>query len=171
MVQFFMILSILLQWHSRQLDFVMAYLQAPTEMPLYMRLPQGYKRNGMTRKTQALKLIIKDLHLQSGSNLKKTPAVTTKLLHKDASGPEMSPDFHYRSIIGKLNFLEKSTRLDISISVHQCARFSECPKQIHAEAVKRIGCYLLATRNKGLIICPNQQWHFDSWANADFAGN
>ena len=56
-VRFFLILSILLGWHSRQLDFVMAYPQAPAEMPLYMRLPQGYKRNGITRKTHALKLL------------------------------------------------------------------------------------------------------------------
>ena len=56
-VRFFLILSILLGWHSRQLDFVMAYPQAPAEMPLYMQLPQGYKCNRMTRKTHALKLI------------------------------------------------------------------------------------------------------------------
>ena len=41
-VRFFLILSLLLGWQSRQLDFVMAYPQAPAEMPLYMRLPQGY---------------------------------------------------------------------------------------------------------------------------------
>ena len=45
-VRLFLILSILLRWHSRQLDFVMAYLQAPAEMPLYLQLPQGYKRKG-----------------------------------------------------------------------------------------------------------------------------
>ena len=38
-VCFSLILSILLGWQSRQLDFVMAYPQAPAEMPLYMRLP------------------------------------------------------------------------------------------------------------------------------------
>ena len=56
-VRLFLILSILLGWQSRQLDFVMAYPQAPAEMPLYMKLPQGYKRNGITRKTYALKLL------------------------------------------------------------------------------------------------------------------
>ena len=56
-VRFFLVMSILLTWHSHQLDFVMAYPQAPTEMPLYMRLPQGYKHNGMKRKTNTLKLI------------------------------------------------------------------------------------------------------------------
>ena len=57
MVQFFLILSILLGWQSRQVDFVMAYPQAPAEMLLYMQLPQGYKRSGMTRKTHMLKLL------------------------------------------------------------------------------------------------------------------
>ena len=52
-----LILSILLGWQSWQLDFIMAYPQVLAEMLLYMRLPQGYKRNGMTRKTHALKLI------------------------------------------------------------------------------------------------------------------
>ena len=56
-VHLFLILSLLLGWQSRQLDFVMAYPQAPAEMPLYMRLPQGYRRHGMSRKTHALKLI------------------------------------------------------------------------------------------------------------------
>ena len=269
-VRLFIILTILLGWQSRQLDFVMAYPQAPAEMPLYMKLPQGYKCNRITRKTHALKLlrnvygqkqagrvwnkfmdhgmreiglqpshfdpclyyrssvvflvyiddcimfgpsgqsidqviqdlracsqqftvddqgdvgdflgiqvqkqddgsfllsqpqlidsILKDLHLQSSSNRKKTPSVTTSQLHKDSDGPEMTPDFHYRSVIGKLNFLGKSTYPDISVSVHQCARFSENPRKSHAEAVKRIGRYILHTRDKGLIIRPNDLWQFD----------
>ena len=83
----------------------------------------------------------------------------------------MQPEFHYCSVIGKLNFLEKSTRPDISVSIHQCARFSESPKKSHPEAVKRIGRYLLATRDKGLIIHPNKAWHFDCWVYADFVGS
>ena len=120
---------------------------------------------------QLIDSIIKDLHLQSSSNSKKTPSVMTSLLHKDADGPEMTPELYYRSVIGKLNFLEKSTHPDISISIHQCARFSENPKRSHTEAVKRIRRYLLSTRDKGLIIHPNEMWQFDCWVDADFAGN
>ena len=278
-VRFFLILSLFLGWQSRQLDFVMAYPQAPAEMLLYLRLPQGYKREGMSRKPHVLKLkrnvygqkqagrvwnqymdqgmrsisftpskfdpclyyrnsviflvyiddciifgpdnrviddvvtdlrnssqnftvddqgevsdflgiqvqkrddgsivltqphlidsIIQDLHQQSGSNPKSTPSITTKLLHKDADSTEMTPDFHYCSVIGKLNFLEKSTRPDISVSVHQCAWLTEHPKRSHAEAVERIGRYLLGTRDQGLIIRPNTPWHFDCWVDADYAG-
>ena len=56
-VRLFLFLSLILGWQSRQLDFVMVYPQAPVEMPLYMHLPQGYKCEGMSRKTHALKLI------------------------------------------------------------------------------------------------------------------
>ena len=117
---------------------------------------------------QLIESIIMDLHLQSGSNSKTTLAVTSNLLHMDTNGRDMSPDFHYRSVIGKLNFLEKSTRPDISVSVNQCTRFSESRKKSHANAVKCIGHYLLATCDKGLIIHPNKQWHFDCWVDADF---
>ena len=120
---------------------------------------------------QLIDSIIKDLHLQSRSNSKTTPAVTSNLLHKATNGPDMSLDFQYCSIIGKLNFLEKSTWPDISVSIHQCMHFSENPKRSHAKAVKQIGHYLLASCDKGLIIRPNKQWHFDCWVDADFARN
>ena len=42
----------------------------------------------MLTQPQLIDSIIKDLHLQSGSNAKKTPAVTTTLLDKDDNGPE-----------------------------------------------------------------------------------
>ena len=91
------------------------------------------QNNGTIRLSppQLIDSIIKDLHLQVGSNPKPTPALTTNLLHKDTNGPNMSPDFHYCSVICKLNFLEKSTTPDISVSVHQCAHFSESPKKSH----------------------------------------
>ena len=120
---------------------------------------------------QLIDSIIQDLHLQSRFNHKNTPSITTKLLHKDANGPEITPEFHYRSVIGKLNFIEKSTRPDISVSVHQCARFTEHPKRCHAEEVKRLGCYLFGTHDKGLIINQKNPWHFDCWVDADYAGN
>ena len=74
-------------------------------------------------------------------------------------------------MIGKLNFLEKSTRPDISVSLHQCAHFSKRPKRSHAEVVKTIGRYLLSTKDKGLIIHPNELRYFECWVDADFSGN
>jgi len=76
----------------------------------------------------------------------------------------------YQSVIGKLNFLEKSTRLDISFAICQCARFSIDPHVSHTEAVMRIGLYLLGTRDKGYIMSPKEHL-LDCWVDSDFAGN
>ncbi|MFN9981526.1 MAG: hypothetical protein ACK53Y_16495, partial [bacterium] len=40
-------------------------------------------------------------------------------------------EFDYRQVIGKLLYLEKSTRPDISCAVHQCARHCAKPKVQH----------------------------------------
>ena len=56
-VRLFLILSLILGWQSRPLDFVMAYPQAPAEMLLYMHLPQGFRCDGMSQKTHTLKLV------------------------------------------------------------------------------------------------------------------
>ena len=66
--------------------------------------------------------------------------------------------------------MEKSTRLDISYATHQCARFCSDPKESHAQAVKRIGRYLSGTKDKGLILNPNNH-SFDCYVDADFCGN
>ena len=56
----------------------------------------------------------------------------------------MTTEFNYCSVIGKLNFLEKSTRPDIAYTVHRCACFSDAPKQSHVDAVK---CDTIPTGN------------------------
>ena len=45
------------------------------------------------------------------------------------------------------------------------------PKRFHGEAVKRIGRYLLATKDKGLIIQPNHNNGFQCYVDADYCGN
>jgi hypothetical protein len=68
-----------------------------------------------------------------------------------------------------MNYLEKSTRPDISYAVHQCARFASDPKTEHSKAVRWIGKYLLATRDKGIILKPQEE-SFDCYVDADFSG-
>jgi hypothetical protein len=100
-----------------------------------------------------------------------TPLLLTKLIGPDPQGAPFDYPWHYRSIIGKLNFFEKSTRADISYPVHQCTCFMESPKQSHGIAIKRIGRYLLDTRDKGLIIKPDKLHSFIAFVDADFCGN
>jgi hypothetical protein len=35
-------LSALYGWHTKQLDYVLAFLQAPVDKPLYMKIPKGF---------------------------------------------------------------------------------------------------------------------------------
>ena len=65
-----------------------------------------------------------------------------------------SNNFHYCSVIGKLNYLENRTWPEISYAVHQCAQFSEDPRKLHGEAIKRIRRYLKVTGKMGIYICP-----------------
>ena len=100
----------------------------------------------------------------------KTPALSTVILHKDPKGVKIHPELIYQSVIGKLNFVEKSSRPDLAFAMHQCAQFSSDPKQSHSEAVKRIGHYLKGTQHMGITLNPNYQKSFQCWVNADFAG-
>jgi hypothetical protein len=274
---FFLIQSVLHGWHSRQLDFFLAYTQAPVERELYMEVPKGVtiagglhhskyairlikniygqkqagciwyqylakglRELGFTQSSvdqcvfyrvtcvllvyvddtiilgpvkadidQAIALvktkfqlgeegdlcdylgikvtkfpdgtitltqphlkdaILTNLNLQSaGTKGRKTPALSSVILYKDPKGPPFDASFHYRSIIGKLNFLEKSTHPELAYAVHQCAHFCSNPKRSHGEAIKHIGRYRLSTRDQGIILKPKQDT-FDCWVDASHAG-
>ena len=128
-------------------------------------------KDGRVRMTQP-KLtdqIISDLDMEDCSE-RPSPALSSKILGKDPSGKSLQVDWHYRSIIGKLNYLEKSTRPDLAYTVHRCARFSVDPKESHGQAVKHIVRYLKGTRDKGIIFTPNKK-AFECWADTDFCGN
>jgi Reverse transcriptase (RNA-dependent DNA polymerase) len=263
-IRLILILSILLCWHTRQIDFILAYPQAPLETPLFMEIPKGVTMHNMPRRAQdyvlelkknlygqkqagrlwykhltqgllqlgfrqsvidecvfyrqgttflvyvddgiiagpkkedidqiivdlqtmfnvsdegdltdylgvnietredgTIKLsqphlidqIIKDANFQADTKFKATPAATTKILHKDPSGNPHHATWHYRGIIGKLNFLEKSTRGELGYAVHQCARFCEEPTELHTDAVHHIVRFLAGTRGKGIILNPKK---------------
>ena len=74
---------------------------------------------------------------------KRPPPASSQSLTRNDNGADHDKPFHYRSIIGKLNYLEKATRLDISFAIHQCARYVSDPKKSHARAVQWLGRYLL----------------------------
>ena len=91
------------------------------------------------------------------------PASSSKLLHKDADRESIKANFHYRSMIGKLNFLEKSTHPDISVSIHQCAQFQDNPNRSYLEAVRTIGHYLRGTRDTGIMMRLDHTKSFECW--------
>ena len=96
---------------------------------------------------------------------------SSKILHRHASSDKFDGSFNYRSIVGRLNYLEKASRPDLSYSVHQCARFSSDPRVEHGTAIKWIGRYLTATANKGTIMTPDPSKGLEVHVDADFVGN
>jgi hypothetical protein len=114
--------------------------------------------------------ILNDLGLQDNSVTKEIPALLSKILHEHPYSLDFDDKWHYCSVIGKMNYFEKSTRSDIAYAMHQCARFSSKPKYLHGKAVKQIGRYLLATKNKCIDALPMQE-SLETYADANFGGN
>jgi hypothetical protein len=119
--------------------------------------------------------ILEELRLTSDgdrpSMLKDTPAASSKIL--SSRHPDSEPfdgHFHYKCLIGKLNYLEKSSQGELAYAVHQCARFCLDPKKEHGAAVKWIGRYLLGTQDKGYYIKNDLTRGLEVYSDADFAG-
>lgn len=115
--------------------------------------------------------ITEDLGLnRSSTKFERHKVPATEVLHPDLDKPEFNKEWSYRSVIGKLNFLAMNSRPDVAFAVHQCARFCSNPRASHGAAVKRIGRYLKASADKGLIFCPEGDNSIHAYCDADFAG-
>jgi hypothetical protein len=79
--------------------------------------------------------------------------------------------FDYRSVIGKLNYPERATRPAISYIMHQCASFTDDPKVEHGKAFRWLARYLASTRDKGIILRPDDTKDLEVLCDTDFAGN
>ncbi|CAJ1959006.1 unnamed protein product [Cylindrotheca closterium] len=274
-----LVLSALLGWHTRQIDYVLAFPQAPVEREIYMKIPGGFEVSKGNTKDYVLKLhrnvyggkqssrvffkflsrklidevgfkqsevdecvfyrgsvmyvlytddsllagpdlkeveqaiedikaaklditiegdiqdflgvnierkedgtihltqphlidqILEDLRLEDNAKPRSIPAPSSKLLSRHSDSPDFDGSFNYRSVIGKLNYLEKGSRSDIAYITHQCARFSSCPKKEHGEAIRWLGRYLKGTKDKGTILKPDKEKGIEVYVDADFAGN
>ena len=131
------------------------------------------QNQGVTYLTQPhlIDQIIEDTGISRHASDKLTPAASTIILGADKEGKEFDYNFDYRSVVGKLNFLEKSTRPDIAYAVHQCARFASNPRKSHGDAIIHLAKYLRNTREKGLILSPSAKHGLEVYADADFSGS
>ena len=76
----------------------------------FLGIQVKHKKNGeiMLTQPQLIASILSDLHLHKDNVItRKTPCLSTVLLHKDPKGKPMNTEFNYHSVIGKLNFLKK----------------------------------------------------------------
>ena len=69
-----------------------------------------------------------------------------------------------------LTYLQGTSRPGISMATHQASRFCIAPKLSHEKAVYRIGRYLKATKDKGMIFTPGGDKGLECYVDADFAG-
>jgi hypothetical protein len=115
--------------------------------------------------------ILEDLKMGENTVEKSTPMSSSRLLSRHTGSEDFDASFNYRSVIGKLNYLEKGSRSDIAYATHQCARFSSCPKKEHGAAVRWLARYLKGTRDKGTILRADKEKGLEVFVDADFAGN
>ena len=148
-------------------------LEDQGELKDYLGLEILHKADGIhiTQKHLIQKIINLVKFKEETLNTVDTPA--SGILFKNSSAPDIPANeapFNYRSAIGSLNYLAQTTRPDISMAVHQCACFCSNPKKVHYTAVKRIVRYLVATKDKGMILKVDQPI-VECFADADFAGS
>jgi hypothetical protein len=98
------------------------------------------------------------------------PAEAAPLV-KDSEGAPATGALSYISVVGMLLYLSGHTHPHIAYAVNCAARYMFCPKKSHEEALKQIGRFLKATRNRGLIIKPSSGvLKIDAYPDAGFAG-
>ena len=69
-----------------------------------------------------------------------------------------------------LGYLQETICPDIVTETHKCERFKNDPQLSHERAVKRIGRYILDTRDKGMVYRPGTLQGLEFYVDADFAG-
>ena len=71
-----------------------------------------------------------------------------------------------------LMYLSGNAHHEIAFAVHQCARFTHCPKQSHTQAIKHLAKYLkcILDQEQGLIYKPTTSLNLDCYVDADFDG-
>jgi Reverse transcriptase (RNA-dependent DNA polymerase) len=116
-----------------------------------------------------IRSILKEMNFNEDTKERETPAYSSTVLKDGKNNEGHKADWHYRRIIGKLNFLSSSCRPDIACAVHQAARFSADPRINHTEAVRRLARYLKGNVDRGIIMNPTEH-SFEIYVDADFGG-
>ncbi len=102
--------------------------------------------NGFYEFTQhaLINSIIEDVGI-SNSKTKPVPAKVSLQLHAFKNEQVFDLDFNYRSVVGKLNYLAQTTHPDIMYAMHQIAKYSSDPRQLHGKAILYLIHYLKKT--------------------------
>jgi hypothetical protein len=102
-------------------------------------------------------------------NTRGSPAAVSPL-GTDATGAHRKDRWNCASVIGMLMCLSSNAHPEIQFAVHQCARFTHCPRASHEEAVKHVCRHLQGAKGRGLTFQPSSRLDLDLHVDADFAG-
>ena len=78
---------------------------------------------------------------------------------------------NFRSLIGCLNYLALSSRIDTCFAADALSSFVENPEEVHWKAAKRVLRYLRGTMNQAITFRKTQVLDLLKFSNADWAGN
>ena len=137
----------------------------------YLGIRCDKTRTGGLKLTQPtlIERILRTVGITAETKVRKRRTPANKILQKDLGGLKRRQTWDYRSVIGMLNFLCRSTRPDLSFAVSQAARFMSNPRKSHEDAVFRICEYLYHTKTKGMTMKASGN-SFEVFADADFSG-
>lgn len=102
------------------------------------------------------------------NNLTDTPALSTHILQRYQIAAPVNNHFHYRSVVGTINYLEKRIRPDAGYATHQCARFCEDSQATHKKVVEHFVKYLKSTRKEVIILKPDKNKSLEVYTNTIF---
>ena len=141
------------------------------EDDVYAFLGVQVKQDGDKIKLSQPGLINKVINLvgMNDCNAKDTPCQQMPL-GTDANGKARQDKWNYASAVGMLMYLCSNAHPEIQYAVHQCARFTHCPRASHEEAIKRICRYLKGVGNNGLSFSKSNNLDLNLYVDADFAG-
>ncbi|GMF42868.1 unnamed protein product [Phytophthora fragariaefolia] len=77
----------------------------------------------------------------------------------------------YRSLVGSLIYLACGTRPDISVAIAKLSRFLENPGEKHWDTGIKVVCYLLKTKDVGIVYDGSLGTELEAYSDADWAGN
>ena len=123
------------------------------------------------KKVGLINSVLDTLMLDDGMAKNKfTPSGSSPLV-KDADGTASCGSFSYSSMVVMLIYLSGHTRPNIAYAVNCCSRYMFCPNHSLENSLKRIGCYLKATQDRGLMLNPNSDvCKLGCYSYADFSG-
>ena len=151
---------------KRHLDNVFS-IKDLGRLSYFLGIEVGYLPEGITL-TQ--KKFSKELLIEAGIGCDQhavTPLPLNLKLKAD-EGQVYSDPSHYRSLVGKLNFLTH-TRPDLAFTVQHLSQFLQEPREPHFNALVHVLKYVASTVGQGIMLKANEQLTLQAYSDSDWA--